>query len=226
MVKGTGRIHIRWSDSVEVSMSRIAPVQVRTEREEMRAVLYRPSWQALRISFLKENCANGGWTTTTGAKENLESLQHYVFATEERIKFQALTEARSMDYSDRAETSARIFRGINLLNATRMGYSGQGRAGSVMDIMVRDFRDGLQNLQTMNYFRELELIDEKWNWDQVERELRGQYVAQPQVFDLVHKDLLGRAATATRRQIRVSRTRQELVMYLALCDKVAVHAEA
>lgn len=191
----------------------------------MRAVLYRPSWQGLRISFLLENSANGGWTTTTGTRENLESLQHYVFMSGERIKFQALTEARAMGYSDRAETSARIFRSINLLNATRMGYSGQGRAGTTQDIMVRNFRDGLQNIQGLNYFPDLQLIDEKWDWAQVERELRGQYVAQPQVFDLVHKNLLNRVATATRRNIRVSRTREELIMYLGLCDKVA-RAEA
>lgn len=79
--------------------------------------LYNVSWQCLRVRML------GGWTTVEGTQRNIAALRAY-------LQIPRLSERHT-----------RLWRVLNLLNAVRMGNSGQGKAGSEHDQLVRDFRD-------------------------------------------------------------------------------------
>ena len=39
---------------------------------------YRPSWQVLRVSTLKENNPYGGMATPTGAQDAIDRLTNYI----------------------------------------------------------------------------------------------------------------------------------------------------
>lgn len=82
-----------------------------------KQVLYNVAWQKLRVSLL------GGWTSVKGTRENIDKLSNYV-------------DAATSD----AERLSRLWRVLNCLNAVRMGNSGQGKAGSVHDLLVLEFR--------------------------------------------------------------------------------------
>lgn len=82
--------------------------------------LYWPRWQAIRVGLL------GGWTTLEGTRRNLATVKNYLQAA-------AGTEM---------ETTA-TWQVLNLLNAVRMGNSGQGTAGSQWDTEVLRFREQL-----------------------------------------------------------------------------------
>lgn len=79
--------------------------------------LYNVEWQALRVSML------GDWTTYEGTKRNLEKVRFYLDRKYPNI------------------TITHVWRVLNLLNAVRMGYSGQKRTGSPQDKLVALFRN-------------------------------------------------------------------------------------
>lgn len=84
-----------------------------------KQVLYNVAWQKLRVSLL------GGWTTAEGTTANINRLRAYINAKA----------------SDDNEELSRLWRSLNLLNAIRMGYSGQQLTGSRQDDLVREYRD-------------------------------------------------------------------------------------
>lgn len=81
-----------------------------------KMALYDVAWQAMRVSFL------GKWNTPEGAADNLARLIKYI--------------EHAHNGTDGDEVLSRLWRGLNLLNAVRMGYSGQGLTGSDMDQSV------------------------------------------------------------------------------------------
>jgi len=184
----------------------------------MKQLLYRPSWQGLRVGLLQENSLNGGWTTEEGVEFNIDCLRHYVNMDNHAILFQAATECRAMGYAIEQERSLRLFRTINLLNATRMGYSGQGLRGTDQDVMVLEYRNQLQKLQTSMYMRDLTIVMHAWDWSVVKRELRRQHDSQRLLFDLTRRNLIARFNHAA--SLDKVRTRPELVKYLDLMDSV------
>ena len=91
-----------------------------------RLTLYDVEWQILRVNLLKGNQkGGGGFTTPEGTKANITRLKTY------------LGKSPSVD---------KLWRVLNLLNAVRMGNSGQGKAGSDHDNAIKDYRDEVQVL--------------------------------------------------------------------------------
>lgn len=84
-----------------------------------KVTLYDVEWQALRVSL------KGNWGTVEGVGENINKLQTY------------LNQGNGYNRS-------RYWRVLNLLNATRMGYSGSKLEGSVQDRMVAEYRNLIQ----------------------------------------------------------------------------------
>lgn len=82
--------------------------------------LYDPLWQSLRVQLL------GKWPTVEGTKHNLVELQEW------------------LDGHNWSKTAC--WQVLNLLNAVRMGYSGQGLKDSEQDDIVRVKRDMLQRI--------------------------------------------------------------------------------
>lgn len=90
-----------------------------------KQVLYDIEWQDLRTKLLSRHRDDGGWATVEGATTNISMLEDYL--------------------GDLTDVS-KLWRVINLLDAVRMGYSGQRRTGSPQDQMVKEYRDDL-NIQ-------------------------------------------------------------------------------
>jgi len=181
----------------------------------MRCLLYRPSWQSLRVSFLKDNRNDGGWTTGEGARKNLTELEAYVkgyspFDTS--IQF----EPQQMGYRGVHEEAARLYRAINCLNAVRMGYSGQGVSESIIDHLVLDQRNMYQMRQTVTYHQMLSYAAARWDWRVVKDELAHLLSVSHLAFDRIEENLLVR-----QKKSNIA-TRPELTTFLSLMDEVRV----
>jgi hypothetical protein len=90
-----------------------------------KQILYDVEWQILRTQLLAKNNIKGGWASIEGASNNLKRLN---------------------DYLGQKLTLARVWRVLNLLDAVRMGYSGQQRIGSFQDNQVKKEREKLSRL--------------------------------------------------------------------------------
>jgi hypothetical protein len=180
----------------------------------VRALLYRPSWQVLRVSFLKGNRKDGGWTTGEGTRKNLAEIDAYVHGSG-RFQDQLLIEASTMGWSEQHEMAARLYRTINCLNAVRMGYSGQGLKGSIIDDLVLDVRNKFQSEQTISYHRQLTFATQRWDWRIIKKELEWVYSVSRMTFDEVENNLFWRMKKAQE-----TANRPELEVFLRLMDEV------
>lgn len=81
--------------------------------DAQKLTLYVPSWQALRVSLL------GQWNTINRVKANCDTLSLYI--------------AGATNVNERR---SRLWRVTNLLNAVKMGYSGQNLLDSEMYLWV------------------------------------------------------------------------------------------
>lgn len=90
---------------------------------EQRLSLYDIEWQCLRVQLL------GNWDTLEKVNDNLDRLDAYI----------------QPDVDTSTETYiTRLYQVLNLLDAVRMGYSGQGVSLSKEDIEVMGYRDIVQ----------------------------------------------------------------------------------
>jgi hypothetical protein len=189
-----------------------------------KTVLYRPSWQRLRVSCLGVNHPNGGFTTTEGTQDNLNRLNNYLTdaAVELTIPEYVAQENLRMGFTDDEEFACRVWRILNLLNATRMGYSGQGQKGSPMDVAVEQYRDSIQGLYDGSTVVK---ATPKWNWDVVQFELEELWRNERFWFTAIYDDLSRRNKVAGKRRERaggpqVAQTRPELQKFLSLMEAV------
>lgn len=194
----------------------------------MRKVLYRPSWQRLRVSFLQENHPNGGFTTLAGTDDNLKRLNNYIFDAFVRSGEMAAAapyvqaECARMRQSLDEEFASRTWRGINLLNATRMGFSGMGLKGSEMDQAVEQYRNVLQDYYDPHHVMSAEA---SWNWEVVQFELEELWRNERYWFTKIYDSLTKRNTRAVKRRAKsggpqVDQTRPELQTFLTLMTDI------
>jgi hypothetical protein len=88
--------------------------------KDQKLCLYNVEWQKLRVSLL------GNWAEVQSTWKNLDTLDSYI------------------SYGVGIQYRTRLWRVLNLLNAVRMGYSGQKRFNSEQSKMVEKFRDEIQ----------------------------------------------------------------------------------
>jgi hypothetical protein len=177
----------------------------------MRSVLYEFAWQKVRVGCLRKYNFRGGWTTEAGVEQNLFTLDQYL----------ALGEALGPP-----EESVRIFRVVNLLNATRMGYSGQrmGALGEArdriekLDDTVKDFRDAVHEGWEYNKQAVID-VGFNWSWPEVEEGVRKGLETDPGWFDAIFEDLQRREAQASKK-VDPKLTRSELRQFLSIMDLV------
>lgn len=181
----------------------------------MKVLLYRPSWQALRVSFLSKSESIGGWNTLEGIQHNLNSLDRYINA-----KPYYRLEADAMGYEVRCEEAVRLYRAITCLNTTRLSYSGKGLSGSQLDKAVLAHRDLLQKRQTLNYHRHLSHVVARWRWSVVGAELEELQSVSPRALNEIEAYLL------KRQRERVATTKTELNIFLRLMKEVREDAKA
>ena len=192
----------------------------------MKSVIYRPSWQKLRVSFLAGNHSMGGFTTEAGTQDNLQRLDNYIADAnpETDIAQYVFEECTRMKWVPAEEWAVRVYRGLNLLNATRMGYSGQGLANSPMDMAVRQYRDYIQE----SYDGSLVVkLDARWDWDVIQFELEELWRRENFWFLKIYADLSRRRKVGGRRREAavgdvddVENTRPELLKFLRFMDAI------
>lgn len=162
-----------------------------------KAVLYDTDWQKLRISTLAQYNDLGGWNTPEGTSSNISVFSQY------------LKEAPSAK-----EQLYRSWRILNMLNATRMGYSGQGKKDSEMDTMVRDFRD--KEIQPVyQLLRDQGEQFDEWDWDKEAQRIAQLRKSDPDSLHKIRANLQNRHDTTMKRKQTVE-NRPELVKYLEL----------
>lgn len=199
----------------------------------MRSVLYRPSWQKLRVSFLAGNHPNQGFLTVAGTDDNLQRLNNYIqdadpklHMTPQSIPEYVTQEIARMHETLEGEHAARIWRGLNLLNAVRMGFRGQGKANSPEDTTVGEYRDKLSALHNGH---EVMKIENSWNWDVVRFEYEEMRRQERYWFTKIHQDLRRRGKVAHKRRSNaggatVEDTRPELIRVVQMLDEINAHA--
>lgn len=191
----------------------------------LKCLLYRPSWQELRVTFLAEHRDDGGWTTIEGTHRNLEALHDYTQGNEDYLDSwhqNIVMESRQMGYSSEGECAARLYRSINCLNAVRMGNSGQGQKGSTHDLLVLEFRNELQRIQKVSYQQNLSVAAARWDWRIVDLELRGLLKLRPQGFERIEKSLVARVGFSDKKTGSENTivNRKELVTFVEIMRKV------
>lgn len=174
------------------------------------AVLYDVEWQKLRVSLLAENKEDGGFTTFEGTLDNIEQLGNYCE--------QVMTDEEGWE----DEYLKRLYRCLNLLNAVRMGYSGQGLKGSQQDDFVRRIRDSYSwSYKRFNVDSRLGVLAWEWDWDKVDQDLAELVTNDRESFDRIYDNLKKRLVTAEKRRGEkkdVADTRRELVRFIELME--------
>lgn len=199
------------------------------EVTDIRNTLYRPSWQRLRVSCLSVHHHAGGFTTADGTTDNLKRLDNYLLDAHvtqlvsqgREVPQYTVVECERMGIKVPEEYACRVWRVLNLLNATRMGYAGQGLQGSEMDEAVRQYRDMIQP----SYDGSLVVkVNEKWNWDVVQFELEEMWRNDRYWFKAIENDLERRVRVSDKRRSRkgdvTQNTRPELLRFMGLMDAV------
>jgi len=159
-----------------------------------RSNLYDVEWQSLRVSLLNK------FVTVEGMKENLRKLREYLLDTAS---------------DDDQEFFIRLYREINLLNGTRMGFSGMGLYNTEQDKMLVLARDSLQHDYEMMKrdgftFKEID-------WKKVETDLKELNKSDHPQFVKIRNNLISRKNSTLKRSGTLE-NRQELVKFLKLMN--------
>jgi len=156
--------------------------------------LYNVEWQKIRVSLLSY------FPTVEGTKRNINILQTYLKSPKD-------------DYDE----YLKLWRVINLLNAVRMGYSGQGIADSEQDDLIVDFRSGLQTR-----YQELKqngLTFKHADWTQIKTDLEELYKSDKASFDKIYENL-NKRIDFSMKKIGTVKFRDSLVRFVGLMTDI------
>lgn len=159
--------------------------------------LYSVPWQTLRVDLL------GNWTTTEGAKENLARLTNYIGFGVDR---------KNPQLRDKSNAFTRTWQVRNLLNAVRMGYSGQGVFESERSKLVEEYRDNL-----IRIVEEQRLAIRQRHVAATEEDIRADWQTLTSVQKKAIRDNLG----GRKKKHADSEFRNELGWFLSIINSMA-----
>lgn len=136
----------------------------------MRALLYRPSWQVVRVYCMSK------WSSRRGTEDNIALLTYYAHGTNDLYFKQLVAESRSAGYGSEHELAVRNYRVLAALN--EINVSDIANHGD----LIMDFRTELQSEQRSNYHELLTYANSKWDWSLVRAELAELNYALPGSF--------------------------------------------
>jgi len=142
-------------------------------------VIFRPSWQVMRVSTLKENNPYGGLLTVAGADDAINRLNNYI----SDVSPQTTAENTRMQITDDEEYACRIYRVSNFLQATINGIVSQNLPHTPM---LRAYADQLHPL-TNNHL--VMKVANKWDWDVVRFELEDLWIKERSWFSAILTDI-------------------------------------
>lgn len=158
-----------------------------------KIVLYDVAWQIRRVMMLAENDPFGGFGCRIGTLRNIESLQKYI------------------EEATGVEKSRRIWRALNLMNATLLGFGSRGFEQKAMVVEARD-EWSLEH----SHGDLLKPFTEATWWEQVRRDL---LIAPDEGLELVWTNLQKRVKTAdqkAKRGVGGMQFRPDLQIFLEL----------
>lgn len=156
--------------------------------------LYNVKWQALRVSLLSY------FPTEDGVKRNIGLLKEYISS-----------------FTDDYDEYLKLWRVINLLNAVRMGYNGQGLDGTKQDEMIIDFRSTCQDR-----YKELKdkgLTFKHADWSKIKSDLESLYESDREVFNKIY-DNLNKRIDFSMNKIGHVQFRNSLVRFVGLMKDI------
>lgn len=175
--------------------------------------------------MLAEYSDFGGFTTEEGTLDNINTMTKYLLETNPFSDFSTNAEAfqdqQRMGVTMFEEHQMRVWRVLNLCNAVRMGYSGQGLASSKMDMEIVAFRaNATKDYNADNIETVMSRIGDIQWWTVVKTELKAQAKMDPLSFNRTQENLLLRWNNAYRKAGKNAlHTRSELHRYLEAMDE-------
>lgn len=190
----------------------------------LKIVLYRPSWQKLRVSCIAKNNPYSGFTTLVGANDNINRMFNYLNdANSTPPADYVLVENKRMDLTEAEEAACRAYRVHNMLTATHMGLRGINQGGSEIDQTILRAREKLEPYQNS---REVMRAADKWDWDVFSYEIETMWREEPRWFRAIYTDLKKRSEQAKRRRTQAvgvddsGRTRAELNKAVGIMERI------
>lgn len=142
-------------------------------------VIFRPSWQVMRVSCLKENNPYGGLLTPTGAEDAINRLNNYINDASAIVT----VESWRMQLTDEEENACRIYRVANFLQATINGIVGQNLPHVVQ---LQQFE---AQLKPLNNHSLVTKVANKWDWEVVRFELEDLWIKERSWFMAIVVDI-------------------------------------
>lgn len=173
-------------------------------------ILYRPSWQRLRVSCLAENNPYGGMSHPVGANDAMNRMNNYIHDSEsQNVVGYTANEISSMSLTAEIETAGRLYRVANFMQSTVNGLISQpNQTNNVKNMKI--FYDAVQHNINMNLVNE---YASKWKWDSVRTELEEMFVAERYWFMAIRADMTERIKEKHNKS-------EELFYFVGIMDEI------
>ena len=173
-------------------------------------ILYRPSWQRLRVSCLAENNPYGGMSVSVGASDAMSRMQNYINDSSNSTSIPEYTaaEIRSMNLTPEIEKAGRMYRVANFMQATVNGLISQ--PGHSDANQMKNSYDNVQSGTNMNLVSE---YASKWRWEVVRAELEQMFIAERYWFTAIRADM-------TERIKEKGNKSEELFYFVGIMDEI------
>lgn len=178
----------------------------------MDNVLYRPSWQKLRVSCIKDYNQFGGFQTADGATDNLNRLTNYLndaASIGKGAAEYAAQEAFSMGYSISVEWNVRLYRIWNFIGSVINGFANQ-RLPHMATI-----REYYQSVTDIVNTSPVVYASDHWNWKVVEEELKQLWITERVWFQRIYDDM-------KERIVEKDQTTPDMLKFKGLMDAINI----
>lgn len=172
-------------------------------------VNYRPSWQRLRCSTLKEHNPYGGMATVDGSTDAIMRMWNYINDATPQVNAQYTQEeiSRANTTLD-VEHACRVYRVYQFLQATVNGLASQRGLAHLNDI-----RAHIKQLQSQVDLSLVTKAANSWNWQFVQYELEQMFISERYWFIAIRDDM-------TERVVEKNKTGTEMTTFIAIMDEV------
>ena len=180
----------------------------------MDRVLYRPSWQKLRISCIQDFNPFRGFQTVDGTTDNLNRLNNYIndaspYKSEGAAKY-AADEAYSMSVSLETEYNVRIYRVWNFIHSVINGLASLHLQHMPQ---ITSFYDALNMM--VNTAPVVEMAN-NWNWGVVDNELKIMWINERVWFTRIYDDM-------KQRVVEKDQTGADMLHFKSLMDAIITY---
>lgn len=174
----------------------------------MDNVLYRPSWQKLRVSTLKEHNPYGGMTTVEGAQDAMSRFDNYINDALPGIVQYVDEEIFRMRTSRSLEYDVRIYRVLNFMQATVNGLVSQPGMTHIANLNAY-----IQQLNEQVNHSSVVKMSNLWRWPVVKFELEKLWIEERYWFLAIRADM-------QERIIEKDKTNPDMLTFVGLMDEI------